>query len=241
MTNLSVHICDTSASLVLTSASYADNSLNSISSSYALQSVSASWAPDSTTTGFSGVVQIPLTTFPFFINATFTGGLLTSTSSFNPYMTNNVLYFYTTSSVIPALTITNPSGLVNEHIDGWTAVVGIGCVNMTQLAIYTNPLIYVNLSGSTSLSNLDCNDSDTLQTIDISGLPALTYLDLSSNALTTTCVDSVLGNLVNFGLTNGTVLLHNPSGQGGINSAPSAAGYASASILTSRGWSVTTQ
>ena len=49
MTNLSINICDTSASLVLTSASFSDHST---SASY---SISASWAPSNNTTVTSSI------------------------------------------------------------------------------------------------------------------------------------------------------------------------------------------
>jgi hypothetical protein len=256
-TNLSIHLCDASASLVLTSASFADQSIsssystsssyagiaglllgsvtNAITASYAIlsdNSISSSWAPN-VSTGLTTSVTALTDGGSSCTSMVFVNGLLIST---NKSYLNNVLNLYNASSILPVLSIQNPTGEIQEQNNTWTSIIGVGCVNITQLVCYTNhSLTYINLSGSISLNNLDCNDNTSLASIDISGNPALTTVFLYGNALTQPCVDNVLHSLVIFGLSNGTVQL-----QDSLSAQPSTAGYASSSILTSRGWSVTT-
>jgi len=103
---------------------------------------------------------------------------------------------------------------------------------MNYLDCHSNPLTSLNISGS-SLNTLICN-SCNLTALDVSADAILNTLNCSSNNLTTSSVDNILNAL----LINGDVGMVDLSGTG--NASPSADGYATASLLTAAGWSVTT-
>jgi len=108
-----------------------------------------------------------------------------------------------------------------------TALISLDCTS--------NTLTELTCSGATALTYLYCN-ANTLSTLDVSTNTALTILDCNSNTLTELSVDTILHDLVTNGQFGGYVDL-----SGGINSAPSAAGVASGSILSGdRSWTVTT-
>jgi hypothetical protein len=238
-------------------ASYAINSF---------QSVSSSWAPSLIGLTINTIVSSGSS----YINMTFVNGLLTFIEPIN----NNVLILSGSSNY---LSISNPTGSINEANNNWTIITSYNCVNLisldcnsnqlislllpnatslTQLICYANqlatldvstntslthlncsnnPLSIVNLSTLSSLTYLDAEDIPLLTTVDISHNPLLTYINLSIDGLNQSSVDGILGSLVNFGLSNGSVNLAN-----GTSSPPSVNGYASCSILLSRGWSVVT-
>ena len=112
-----------------------------------------------------------------------------------------------------------------------------------------------SLAGLTSLSLIDFDECNIIGVVDLTGLPALTTLDLNGNsaltsiiiaeaqpiiqfdgyecALTETAVDNILIELNSNGVINGSLYL-----DGGANAAPSALGLAAKVVLEGNGWGV---
>lgn len=112
-----------------------------------------------------------------------------------------------------------------------------------------------NLSGLTSLSLVDFDQSGIPGILDFSGLPAITSIDVFGNpgltsviissaqlitffggsgcGLTETAVDDILVALDDNGEVSGTVFL-----DGGTNAIPSATGLAAKTNLEGKGWTV---
>lgn len=107
--------------------------------------------------------------------------------------------------------------------------------------IYSNSsLTSVDLSSFGSAVNINIYGNGLLQTISflpvgLSPSIASTYIDLGSNALTQANVDEILEIFDMAGNSSGSLNL-----SGGSNAAPSAGGAASASSLSGKGWTVTT-
>ena len=193
------------------------------------------------------------------LSATASAGTLSSSYSFpfsiDPY--DGILYFSGSS-----LTITNQeildtyAGSINQAGQSWKEIHGHNLTNLTTLYCYSNLLSTLDVSTNTALTYLDCSSnilstldvstntalttlycySNTLSTLDVSTNTDLTTLDCSSNTLIELSVDTILHDLVTNGQLGGYVDL-----SGGINSAPSAAGVASGSILSGDlNWTVIT-
>lgn len=113
-------------------------------------------------------------------------------------------------------------------------------VNLCYLQPYLDTLVY----DETTETSIDLSSFINLEDVTILG-PALaslvisnspiTNLDVQGAVLTESVVDAILLQLVRNGLSSGTVDL-----SGGSSAAPSTVGDASATILTGRGWTVTT-
>lgn len=144
-------------------------------------------------------------------------------------------------------------------IPSLTTVNLTGCTSLQQLRLDDSEFSggIPNLSGLTSLSLIDFDQSGVSGVVDLTGLPALADLDFSGNTaltsiiiadtqpiidfnafncgLTETAVDDILVVLSNNGLSNGYVAL-----DGGTNAIPSVTGLAAKTALEGNGWAVNT-
>ena len=158
----------------------------------------------------------------------------------------NLLYVDISDNDIPG--ISNPS---------LTSVNLTGCTALQQLRLDDSDFSagIPSLAGLTSLSIIDFDQCSISGVVDLSGLPALTELDFSSNtsltsiiisdtqpisnfygnncAFTETAVDNILVVLSNNGISGGDVEL-----DGGTNAIPSATGLAAKLALEADGWYV---
>jgi hypothetical protein len=171
------------------------------------------------------------------------------------------------------------NGLQSVNLSGLTNLQFVDISDNDIPGLGTNSLTSVNLSGCTDLLELRLDDSDfsggipsltglnnlslidfdqcsISGVVDLSGLPALAYLDIYGNtaltsiiisdtqpifdfyandcALTETAVDDILVVLSNNGESGGEVALDS-----GTNAIPSATGLAAKTILEGNGWTVT--
>lgn len=113
------------------------------------------------------------------------------------------------------------------------------CPNLVVLSVGgQNVLTALDVSGNPFLRLLIC-DTNSLTTLDLSGNPKLTGVYTSSNALTVLAVNTILAQLVAFGLPDGQVVT-----AGQTPAAPPSAGppdgIAAAASLVSSGWIITT-
>jgi len=170
------------------------------------------------------------------------------------------------------------NGLQSINLSNLLSLTGVDISDNNIPGTGTNSLTSVNLSGCTALQTLRLDDSDFSAgipslvgltslsiidfdqcsisgVVDLSGLPALTELDIFGNtaltsiiiadtqpisnfyasdcALTETAVDNILVVLSNNGISGGDVEL-----DGGTNAIPSATGLAAKSALEADGWYV---
>ena len=170
------------------------------------------------------------------------------------------------------------NGLQSVNLSGLTNLLYVDISDNNIPGTSTNSLTSVNLSGCTALQSLRLDDSDFSAgipslagltslsiidfdqcsisgVVDLSGLPALTYLDFGGNtaltsiiiadaqliidfyasgcALTETAVDDILVVLSNNGVTGGNVELN-----AGTNAIPSATGLAAKLVLEGNSWGV---
>jgi Leucine-rich repeat (LRR) protein len=108
---------------------------------------------------------------------------------------------------------------------------------LTTLNCYYNSLTSLNVSTNTALTYLNCG-TNQLTSLDISNNTALTTLYCPYNpAITSGNWDTILHTLVQNELSGGYFVIRDTN-HGGPDNPPSAAGLASGSILTSRGWLV---
>jgi hypothetical protein len=140
--------------------------------------------------------------------------------------------------------------LTSLNVSGATALTTLNCHHnqltslnlstntaLTILGCQNNQLTSLNLSTNTALTDLVC-DNNSLTSLNISTNTALISLNCYNNpAITTTNWDTILHTLVQNELTGGYFNIHDTN-HGGPDNPPSSAGYASGSILTSRGWGV---
>lgn len=77
---------------------------------------------------------------------------------------------------------------------------------LAYLSCSTNSLTVLNLSGCSNLASLYCHQN-SLTTVDINPCPLLTVLDFQVNELTVLAVNTILSQLVTFGLTGGQLEL----------------------------------
>jgi len=91
----------------------------------------------------------------------------------------------------------------------------------------------LDLSGLSSLINLDVNGNTGLTSVVISDTQPITNFNASGCALTETAVDDILVVLSNNGQSNGYADLSS-----GTNAIPSATGLAAKAVLEGNGWTV---
>lgn len=101
--------------------------------------------------------------------------------------------------------------------------------------VETETLTTVTIPAIAALTSLDIYGNADLEEIVITDAGALIDLLLSGNALTEACVDAILEVLASGTETAGTIYLN-----GGANAAPGPTGLAAKATLEGRGWSVTT-
>jgi Leucine-rich repeat (LRR) protein len=108
---------------------------------------------------------------------------------------------------------------------------------LTTLNCSYNALTSLNISTNTALTTLYCYNN-ALTSLNISTNTALTTLNCYNNpAITSGNWDTILHTLVQNELSGGYFAIYDTN-HGGPDNPPSAAGLASGSILTSRGWGV---
>jgi Leucine-rich repeat (LRR) protein len=94
----------------------------------------------------------------------------------------------------------------------------------------------LDVSGLTALSKIDLLADSALTNLNVSGCTALNYLDCNSAALRQSSVDAALAECDASGINNGRI-----DASQGLNQAPSSAGLISKAALIAKYWSVTTQ
>jgi hypothetical protein len=140
-----------------------------------------------------------------------------------------------------------------------------GCTSLEELYLDDNDFSggFPNLSGLDSLRKIDFDQCGITGSVDLSDLPALEGIDLSSNegiteiiisstqpigdnnqeflvnncALTQTAVDNILVALADSAISDGYIDISNNGVGGGTNAAPGAAGLAALTVLAGKGWS----
>ena len=158
----------------------------------------------------------------------------------------NLLYVDISDNDIPG---TNDSSLTSVNLSGCTALLELRLDDSDFSADIPS------LAGLTNLSLIDFDQCSISGFVDLSGLPALTSLDFSSNttlasiiiadtqpisdfqgsgcALIEIAVNDILVALSNNGQSNGFVSLN-----GGENEVPTATGLAAKLVLEADGWGV---
>ncbi len=101
-------------------------------------------------------------------------------------------------------------------------------------ASYNQSLITIDAHDQTVLNSLDLYECTAIESMDFSGCTNLSYIYAQNCNFSVAAVDQLLADLVNNGVTNGTLYINN----GGSASPSNPDGLALKAILINRDWNV---
>lgn len=143
-----------------------------------------------------------------------------------------------TSNLFTSIDVSSLVNLENLELcnNQLTTIYLSSLVNLIRLELCYNQFTTIDISNLVNLQFLNLSGNQ-FTTIDISGLVNLERVTLTNNQLTETCVNDILIQLDNNGLSS---LYYSCNLTGGTNAAPTGAGIIAKNNLIAKSWTVNT-